>query len=237
VKKEGLTDEDKDALQVEIKILQEIRHPNIMSLVDHFEEPKMYYLVTELLEGGELFDRIVEKEYYTEKEARDLVKILLSAIKFIHDRNIVHRDLKPENLLLTSKSDDANIKIAGTVCSVSTVLPLLMYPPCRLWLREKVKLRRRAWIEHCVWHPWIRGPRDSARAEIRQDGGYCTLYCDQYCTLYHSHPTHHANTIGGCVEHRSDHLHPALRLPPLPPREPQHALQGKGCVLENAHIS
>jgi calcium/calmodulin-dependent protein kinase I len=125
VKKEGLTDEDKDALQVEIKILQEIRHPNIMSLVDHFEEPKMYYLVTELLEGGELFDRIVEKEYYTEKEARDLVKILLSAIKFIHDRNIVHRDLKPENLLLTSKNDDANIKIAGTVCSVSTVLPLL----------------------------------------------------------------------------------------------------------------
>jgi serine/threonine protein kinase len=65
-----------------------------------------------LIKGGELFDRIVQKTFYNEKEAKDLVQILLSAIKYCHDRNIVHRDLKPENLLLTSKKDDADVKIA-----------------------------------------------------------------------------------------------------------------------------
>lgn len=75
-------------------------------------QSEYYYLVTEMMVGGELFDRIVQKEYYNEKEARDLCKILLSSIKYCHDCNVVHRDLKPENLLLTSKEDNANIKIA-----------------------------------------------------------------------------------------------------------------------------
>jgi len=72
----------------------------------------MYYLVTEIMEGGELFDRIVEKEYYNEREARDLVQLLIEAMAYIHDNNVVHRDLKPENLLLTDKTDNASIKIA-----------------------------------------------------------------------------------------------------------------------------
>jgi calcium/calmodulin-dependent protein kinase I len=66
----------------------------------------------EILEGGELFDRIVKKSFYNEKDARDLVYILINAIKYCHDRGIVHRDLKPENLLLKSVSDDADIKLA-----------------------------------------------------------------------------------------------------------------------------
>ncbi|CAM9801349.1 unnamed protein product, partial [Sphacelaria rigidula] len=64
------------------------------------------------LEGGELFDRIVSKTFYNEKEARDLVRTLLRTVKHLHDQNIIHRDLKPENLLLVSKEDDANLKIA-----------------------------------------------------------------------------------------------------------------------------
>ncbi|OQR99104.1 calcium/calmodulin-dependent protein kinase [Achlya hypogyna] len=112
IKKQGLTQEDLDALHEEISILKKMEHPNIMTLHEVFSETAYYYLVTEYMEGGELFDRIVEKTYYTEKEARDLVLILLNAIKYCHDRNVVHRDLKPENLLLTSKSDDAFIKIA-----------------------------------------------------------------------------------------------------------------------------
>ena len=51
--------------------------------------------------GGELFDRIVSKSYYNEKEARDVCLILFDAMKYCHDRNVAHRDLKPENLLLT----------------------------------------------------------------------------------------------------------------------------------------
>ncbi|CAI5702446.1 unnamed protein product [Peronospora effusa] len=112
IKRDGLVAEDIEALTTEIAILKQMNHPNIMILHDFFVEDKFYYLVTEFMEGGELFDRIVEKSYYNEREARDLVKLLLEAIKYCHDANIVHRDLKPENLLLTSKDDDASIKLA-----------------------------------------------------------------------------------------------------------------------------
>ena len=112
IKDSGLNQEDREALELEVKILKEMDHPNIMNLVDYMAETdasgkKTHFLVTELLEGGELFDRIVEKEYYSEREARDLVLLLLKAIKYIHDHDVVHRDLKPENLLLQSKSDNA----------------------------------------------------------------------------------------------------------------------------------
>ncbi|KAG1709020.1 hypothetical protein DVH05_022651 [Phytophthora capsici] len=112
IKRDGLVAEDIEALTTEVAILKQMNHPNIMILHDFFVEEKFYYLVTEFMEGGELFDRIVEKSYYNEREARDLVKLLLEAIKYCHDANIVHRDLKPENLLLTSKDDDASIKLA-----------------------------------------------------------------------------------------------------------------------------
>lgn len=75
-------------------------------------QPENYYLVMEVMSGGELFDRIVQKSYYNEKEARDLVKILLDAICYMHDRNIVHRDLKPENLLLQNRDNDSEIRLA-----------------------------------------------------------------------------------------------------------------------------
>lgn len=112
IKRDGLTVEDIEALTTEVAILKQMNHPNIMILHDFFQEEKYYYLVTEFMEGGELFDRIVEKSYYSEREARDLVKLLLESIKYCHDANVVHRDLKPENLLLTSKDDDASIKLA-----------------------------------------------------------------------------------------------------------------------------
>ena len=66
----------------------------------------------ETMYGGELFDRIVTKSYYNEKEARMTCKILLEAIDYCHERRVAHRDLKPENLLLRSETDDSSIKIA-----------------------------------------------------------------------------------------------------------------------------
>lgn len=112
INRTNLPVEDEIALKQEVEILTSLNHPNIVKCFDFFEEEKYYYVVMEILEGGELFDRIVKKTFYNEKEARDLVQILLGAIKFCHDHDIVHRDLKPENLLLTSASDDANIKLA-----------------------------------------------------------------------------------------------------------------------------
>lgn len=74
----------------------------VFRLYETFDEGTDYYIVTELVEGGELFDRIVSKAHYTEKEARDLIKSLLETLNYMHTTGVVHRDLKPENLLLCS---------------------------------------------------------------------------------------------------------------------------------------
>lgn len=70
------------------------------------------YLVMEIMTGGELFDRIVEKESYTEQEAADTIRPIVDAIRYCHESNIVHRDLKPENLLYETKEDESVIKIS-----------------------------------------------------------------------------------------------------------------------------
>lgn len=111
VTKAKLTKEDEIALKDEIDILKDFRHPHIIMLYDVFDEPQYYYLVTEKMGGGELFDRIVQKSYYNEKEARDTCKIIFEAIKYCHDHHVAHRDLKPENLLLVGEND-SDIKIA-----------------------------------------------------------------------------------------------------------------------------
>jgi len=112
VTKAKLTPEDEQALKDEIDVLSELKHSNIIRLYDVFEEKEFYYLITEKMLGGELFDRIVQKSYYNEKEARDTCKILFQAMAYCHKHKVAHRDLKPENLLLTSQENDSDIKIA-----------------------------------------------------------------------------------------------------------------------------
>ena len=112
INRKKLTEEDEAALLDEVSILKEMRNVHIIRLYDFFSEPSTYYLVMERMRGGELFDRIVAKAYYNEKEARDTCKILLEAVQYCHDNNVAHRDLKPENLLLTSEFDDSSVKIA-----------------------------------------------------------------------------------------------------------------------------
>jgi len=112
VTKAKLSPEDDIALQDEIEILKNLEHDNIIYLKDDFDERSHYYLVTEIMRGGELFDRIVAKTFYNEKEARDLCKIVFEAVAYCHSLNIAHRDLKPENLLLMSKDNDRQVKIA-----------------------------------------------------------------------------------------------------------------------------
>jgi len=104
--------EDMNDIQREIEIMQMVAHPNIIQLFEIFDEPKKMNLVMELVTGGELFDRIVAKGNYTERDAANTMKTLCDALDHLHSLKIVHRDLKPENLLLADKSDDAPIKIA-----------------------------------------------------------------------------------------------------------------------------
>jgi len=107
-----LTKDDELSLKIEVEVLGKLNHPNIIKLYGWYAEGKQYYIVTELMNGGELFDRIVKKEFYSENDAQKVVRTLGTVIKFMHDQGIVHRDLKPENILLTDDSDDATIKIA-----------------------------------------------------------------------------------------------------------------------------
>ena len=74
-----------------------------MKLIDVFEDDRHWCLVMELMEGGELFDQILEKEVFSEAEARDATKSIIDAIEYCHSMGIIHRDIKPENLLLQSK--------------------------------------------------------------------------------------------------------------------------------------
>jgi serine/threonine protein kinase len=99
------------ALRDEISILRDLRHEHVMALYDSVATVEKYFLVTEYLEGGELFDRIVDKSSYTESEARDVCGVLFGAMDYLRSRGVVHRDLKPENLLLVNKASDSDIKI------------------------------------------------------------------------------------------------------------------------------
>ena len=95
----------KSIYQQEIKILQMMDHPNIIKLYDTYDvSSHSVYLVTELISGGELFDRIAKKRCYNEREARGLCKTLIDTIAYCHKRKIAHRDLKPENLLMKVSS-------------------------------------------------------------------------------------------------------------------------------------
>jgi len=95
----------------EIKIMKDLDHENIVRLFGYDEDKTSFYVVMELVTGGELFEGIIQNRYYPEDEASPLVTQMLSAINYLHKQQIVHRDLKPENVLFTDKKQ-LNIKIA-----------------------------------------------------------------------------------------------------------------------------
>ncbi|XP_038605693.1 calcium/calmodulin-dependent protein kinase type 1G isoform X2 [Tachyglossus aculeatus] len=98
-------------LENEIAVLKKIKHENIVTLEDIYESSTHYYLVMQLVSGGELFDRILERGVYTEKDASLVIQQVLSAVKYLHENGIVHRDLKPENLLYLTPEENSKIMI------------------------------------------------------------------------------------------------------------------------------
>lgn len=80
-------------------------------MYESFEDDVNFYIVTEVCEGGELFDEIERRGRFSEKDAVEVMRALVAAINYCHQHNIMHRDLKPENILLESKRDYSQIKI------------------------------------------------------------------------------------------------------------------------------
>lgn len=101
-----------DALENEIAILKKVKHPNIIGMREMLDNKSHLYVVMDLVQGGELFDRIVEKGSYTEQDAARVIQDVLEAVDYLHSLGIVHRDLKPENLLYDTPDDDARIMIS-----------------------------------------------------------------------------------------------------------------------------
>lgn len=81
-------------------------HPNVIRLYEVFEDKKFVYLVMELCEGGELFERLIKKVTLSEDEARSFFHQLLKALNYLHSKKVCHRDLKPENLMFVKPGDN-----------------------------------------------------------------------------------------------------------------------------------
>jgi serine/threonine protein kinase len=92
--------------------MRRLDHESIIKLYEVYESDNYIYLVVELLHGGELFERIVKKGQYGERDACVLMKKLLSSLNYMHAKGIMHRDIKPENLILKDPDNDGDVKIA-----------------------------------------------------------------------------------------------------------------------------
>ena len=103
-----------EKLKAEVTILQLINHPNIVKLYETIEDDYYYYIILELLRGGELFARI-SKMVYNESSAKELIITVLGIVMHLHTNNVIHRDIKPENLLF---DENNNLKLIdfGTAC-------------------------------------------------------------------------------------------------------------------------
>ncbi|GLE04839.1 hypothetical protein PINS_up013818 [Pythium insidiosum] len=103
VDKASLSAVDRVALGHEVRVLASVRHPNIMQLYEVIEDDAKCYLIMELAEHGDLFDKIVKQGRFPESEAQTVVSALADALHYCHTNRIIHRDVKPENVLLSAE--------------------------------------------------------------------------------------------------------------------------------------
>lgn len=176
----------------ELEILGHLKgHPHILRLEDVFEDAKSYHLITDLVSGGELFDRICDAGTYTEQTAKDMCLPILNAIHFCHQNDIVHRDIKPENLLLLDHSPDSPLKIADFgVATWQNSLIAENYPQCgtpeymapEMFTSNKYGLKVDVWamgccvfIMLCGWHPFQDTSNTAAQKEAIINGDLSEL--------------------------------------------------------------
>ncbi|CAD8208692.1 unnamed protein product [Paramecium pentaurelia] len=117
IRKSELIKEDEQKMFSEMNLLKNLDHPHIVKLYELYQDSNNYYLITEYLCGGELFERIKKMNQFSERRASDLMRQILMAVVYCHEQKIVHRDLKPENVLFSGTEPEALLKIIDFGCS------------------------------------------------------------------------------------------------------------------------
>lgn len=114
-----MSEEDIEDVRREVQIMKHLAgHPNIVTMVNTFEDRYNVHIVMELCSGGELFDRIVDRGHYSEKSAAELIRTIVGVVAHCHNMSVFHRDLKPENFLLADPSEKAVLKATDFGLSV-----------------------------------------------------------------------------------------------------------------------
>ena len=100
----------------EWNVLKKLDHPSIVRLIDIYRDKQNFYLVTEFCEGCELFDEVCKRDYFSEKDAANILQQILKAINYCHNKNVCHRDIKAENVII--EGDDLQVKLIdfGLAC-------------------------------------------------------------------------------------------------------------------------
>ena len=112
IKKKKAKPSDMELVRTEIDIMKLCHHPNVVRLLDHFENAEYIFIVMEYIRGGRLTDYMKEKKFnFTEKRVAELIYEIALGVKYLHKYGIIHRDLKPDNIMLTEASDRGHIKI------------------------------------------------------------------------------------------------------------------------------
>nr|ADM88045.1 CDPK11 [Nicotiana tabacum] len=110
-KRKLISKEDVEDVRREIQIMHHLAgHKNIVTIKGAYEDPLYVHIVMELCNGGELFDRIIQRGHYSERKAAELTRIVVGVVEACHSLGVMHRDLKPENFLLVNKDDDFSLK-------------------------------------------------------------------------------------------------------------------------------
>ncbi|BAT96153.1 calcium-dependent protein kinase 1 [Vigna umbellata] len=110
-KRKLVTDDDVEDVRREIQIMHHLAgHPNVISIKGAYEDAVAVHVVMELCAGGELFDRIIQRGHYTERQAAELTRTIVGVVEACHSLGVMHRDLKPENFLFVNQQEDSLLK-------------------------------------------------------------------------------------------------------------------------------
>lgn len=121
--KANILEEEESRLKDEITLLRDLKHENILSLYRVYDEPKSYFLVTEVMGGGDLLSRLNEVSFFPEVEGRRITRMILDALHYMHENKVAHRDIKPENVLLASHKQNTSVKLADFGFAKMEVIP------------------------------------------------------------------------------------------------------------------